>query len=231
MGAIEERRTTAMRKESRGTKRGLETVLIMGALAMAFCLAAPRAAHAQTANLQMLAVNHLDFGGTDDDNEVEATLANTTENPVNFYNNTVTTTSALDVVLVTLAATGDTHCNNRSFFKCTVDGTTCLTGNIGSDHAPAGWITLMRNESDEHDNSISYTWCVPVKKTKQNLHAVKLFLANSADNLSTCSVASGTDPDVFIEQVNVVVEGFHAGVSSLAKNACTTAGTGAHSTP
>jgi hypothetical protein len=208
-----------MLEKSRGIKRGLETVLITCALAMAFCLAAPRAARAQTANLQMLAVNHLDFG---EGNEVTATTTNTIEDPVNFYSNTVTGTSALDVMLVTLAATGDTHCNNRSLFKCTVDGTTCLTGNVGSDSAPAGWITLMRNEADEHDNSISYTWCVPIKKTKKNEHAVKLFLANSADHLAC---------DVFIEQVNVVVEAFHAGVSKLEKNACTTTGTGVDSTP
>ena len=80
----------------------------------------------------------------------------------------------------------------------------------------------MRNEEDEHDNSISYTWCVPIKKTKKNEHAVKLFLANSDNN------ACGGDDEVFIEQVNVVVEAFHAGVSKLAANACTAAGTGSH---
>ena len=88
-------------------------------------------AGAIAANLKMLGVNHLDFGGK---NEVLATPTNTTEDPINFHDNTVTTTSALDVMLVTLAATGDTHCNNRSFFKCTVDGTTCLTGNVGDGH-------------------------------------------------------------------------------------------------
>jgi hypothetical protein len=215
-----------MLEKSRGIRRGLETVLIMGALALAFCLAAPRAAHAQTANLQMLAVNHLDFGGTDDDNEVEATCDNiatgVSADPVVFYDNTVTTTSALDVMLVTISATGDTHGNNSGEVQCTVDDTPCQTGNIGSDHASGpGWVVLERNKADEHDNTVHYTWCVTIKKTKKNEHKVKLSLANLANGYC--------DESVFIEQVNVIVEGFHAGVSKLGKNACTTAGTGEHS--
>src|SRR5713226_7170885 len=179
----------------RKIRTGLGTVVIMGALALAFCVAAPRAAHAQ--NLQRFAANHLDFG---DSNEVEATPTNITTDPVKFYDNTVQTTAATDIMYVTLTATGDTHSNNKSLFKCTVDGTTCKTGNIGSDGAPDGWIVLMRNEADEHDNSIAYTWCVPVERTKKNKHEVKLFLATTA---------SGSD--VFIEQVNVFVDGEHFG--------------------
>jgi hypothetical protein len=86
-----------MLEKSRKIRKGCEAVLIMGALALAFGLAAPRAALAQ--NLGIFAVNHLDFGDT---NEVTATPTNTTADPVNFYNNTaVVMTSAIDVVLVT----------------------------------------------------------------------------------------------------------------------------------
>jgi hypothetical protein len=222
MGAIKERRTTAMLEKSRGVKRGLETVLIMGAVALAFCLAAPRAAHAQTANLQMLGVNHLDFG---DHNEVEATCT-TLSTPgaiVKFYDNTVTGLSSLDTMLVTLSATGDVEGNNRLQVQCKVDGTPCLTGNIGDDGATGpGWVVLQQVDEDEIDNNVNYTWCVPIKRTKQNLHEVVLNLQNLCNNS-----ASGSH-DVFLEQINVVVEAFHSGVSKLGKNACTTAGTGSH---
>jgi hypothetical protein len=69
---------------------------------------------------------------------------------------------------------------------------------------------------------VNYAWCVPIKKTKKNEHKVVLNLQNLCNN----SVAGSHD--VFLEQINVVVEAFHSGVSTLAKNACTTAGTGSH---
>ena len=192
----------------RKIRTGLGTAVIMGALALAFCITAPRTAHAQ--NLQRFAANHLEFSGS----EVVATTANGIVDPVNFYDNTVQTTAATDIMYVTLAATGDTHGDNASLFQCTIDGTTCKTGKTGS--APAGWIALQRNESDEHDNSIYYTWCVPVEKTKKNLHEVKLFLANSAGTAGE---------DVFIEGVNVFVDGEHFG-RGHADQACTSTGTG-----
>ena len=204
--------------KSRKIRRGLETVAIMGALALAFCIAAPQAAHAQ--NLQRFAANHLDFGGT---SEVDATCS-TLLIPgavVKFYDNTVTTTAAIDFLLVTLSATGDTHGNNAAQFQCKVDGTPCKTGNIGSDGATGpGWVVLEHNEADEHDNTVNYTWCVPIKKTTKNAHEVVLNMENLCNGSSTV--------DVFMEQANVFVEGFHAGVSKLAKNACTTLGTGSH---
>jgi hypothetical protein len=219
MGAIKKRRITAM-LEKRRIGRGWETVLIMGALVLAFGLAAPRAAHAQSGNLQIFAVNPLDFGDT---NEVTATFSNTAAvDPVTFYDNTVTTTAAIDVMLVTISATGDTHGDNAGEVKCTVDGTPCKTGNIGSDDASGpGWVVLERNEADEHDNTVHYTWCAPIKKTKKNAHEVTLSLAN---------LANGTPgEDVFLEQINVIVEGFHAGVSkNLEPQACKSVGVAEH---
>jgi hypothetical protein len=221
MGAIKERRTTAMLEKSRRIKRGLETVLIIGALAMAFCLAAPRAARAQTANLQMLGVNPLDFKGA----EVVATCTTlgTPGAVVKFYDNTVTGTSALDTMLVTLSATGDVEGNNRLQVQCKVDDTPCFAGSIGADGATGpGWVVLQQVDEDELDNNVNYTWCVPIKKTKKNAHEVVLNLQNLCNNS-----ASGSH-NVFLEQINVVVEAFHAGVSKLEANACTTAGTGSH---
>jgi hypothetical protein len=221
MEGTKERRTTAMLEKSRRVTRGFETVLIMGALALAFCLAAPRAAHAQIGNLQIFAVNPLDFGsGTADDNEVFATCTETAAlDPVLFYDNTVITTASTDIMLVTISAVGDTHGNNAGEVQCTVDGAPCKTGNIGSDGASGpGWVVLERNEADEHDNTVHYTWCAPIKKTTKNTHVVTLSLAN---------LANGTCPnDVFLEQVNVIVEGYHAGASKIAKNACKSVGVG-----
>ena len=207
-----------MLEKSRGIRRGLETILIISAFVLAFCLAAPSAAHAQLGNLGVFAVNHLDFGDT---NEVVAgcSILHTPGTVVKFYDNpAVLMTSAIDVVLVTLSATGDTHGNNAAQFQCKVDGTPCQTGNIGSDDATGpGWVVLEHNEADEHDNTVNYTWCVKVKHTKNSQHEVVL----NMQDLCNSSTA-----ETFIEQVNVVVEGYHAGVSKLAANACTTAGTG-----
>jgi hypothetical protein len=194
----------------------------MGALALAFCLATPRAAHAQTANLQMLAVNHLDFG---EDTEVQAdcSLHGTPGPVVKFYDNTVTGTSALDTMLVTLSATGDVEGNNRLQVQCEVDGKPCFTGNIGDDAASGpGWVVLQEVDETEVDNNVNYTWCAPIKKTKKNEHEVVLNLEN------LCNHSASASHDVFSEQINVVVEAFHSGVSKLEKNACTTAGTGSH---
>jgi hypothetical protein len=220
MEGTKERRTTAMLEKSRRVTRGFETVLILGALALAFCLAAPRAAHAQIGILNIFAANHLDFG---DKNEVDATCT-TLSTPgavVKFYDNTVTTTAATDVMLVTLSATGDTEANNRLQVQCEVDGTPCLTGNIGADGATGpGWVVLQQVDEDELDNNVNYTWCVPIKKTKKNAHEVVLNLEN------LCNASATSTHDVFLEQINVFVEGFHAGSSKLASQACTTAGTG-----
>jgi hypothetical protein len=180
----------------RKIRTGLETVVIMGALALAFCIAAPHAAHAQ--NLQRFAANHLDFGGT---HEVDATCTTLgTKGPVvKFYDNTVTTTAATDVMYVTVSATGDTHGNNAGQVKCVVDGVPCETGNIGSDEATGpGWVVLEHNEADEHDNTVHYTWCVQIDKTKKNKHEVILDLQDLCNG-------SFVD-DVFIEQVNVFVD-------------------------
>jgi hypothetical protein len=214
-----------MLEKSRGIRRGLETVLIMGALALALCLAAPRAAHAQ--NLQIFAVNPLDFGPTSgDNNEVTASCDETAAlDPVLFYDNTVTTTAAIDVMLVTISAVGDADGGNRLEIQCKVDGTPCKTGNIGDDGAPKtgagapdGWVA---GEFDDENEIVSYTWCVPIKKTKKNEHVVNLSLANGANG--SCN------NDVSLEQVNVVVEGYHAGASkNLGPQACKSVGVGEH---
>jgi hypothetical protein len=194
----------------------LETLAIMGALALAFCVAAPRAAHAQ--NLQIFAANHLDFG---DSNEVEAkcTTLFTPGAVVKFYDNTVTTTAATDVMFVTLSATGDTERDNGLQVQCTVDGAPCKTGNIGADGATGlGWVVLQKVDEDELDNNVNYTWCVPIGRTEKNKHKVVLNLENLCNGTSTVGL-------VFLEQINVLVEGTHAGRRG-AEQACTTTGTG-----
>jgi hypothetical protein len=187
---------------------------VVCASVLALSTAMPSKVHAQ--NLQTLAGNHLLFGGGS--SEVEATFTNIFSDPVNFYRNTVTAPASIDVLFVTLSATGDTHGNNAEEVQCVVDGTPCETGNIGSDNASgAGWVVLQRNEADEHDNTVHYTWCVPIGKTKKNKHDVKLNLANLANGSSGESV--------FLEQINVFVQGAHFG-KRLADQACTTTGSG-----
>jgi hypothetical protein len=171
---------------------------------------------ASAVNVQIFAANHLSFGGGS--SEVDALFTNTSADPVNFYRNTVTTAGSTNFLIVTLSAVGDTHGNNAEEVQCVVDGSPCETGNIGSDHASgAGWVVLHRDERDEHDNTVRYTWCAPITKTDKNQHSVKLNLANLANGLSA--------HDVFLEQINVFVEGVH--VSPREEDqACSTAGSG-----
>jgi hypothetical protein len=197
------------------SKRGFVWSFVC-ASALLLTLTTARAVHAQ--NLQIFAANHLDFG---DSNEVTATCTTvgTPGTVVKFYDNIVSAPGNIDVVLVTLSATGDTHGNNKAQFQCVVDGVPCKTGNIGSNSATgAGWVVLERNEADEHDNTVNYTWCVPIERTEKGKHKVVLNMEN---------LCNSTTSDVFIEQANVFVEGAHFG-RGRADQACTTAGTGAH---
>jgi hypothetical protein len=106
-----------------------------------------------------------------------------------IYDKTVSVPDDVNVLFVTISSTGDVHGNARADFACLVDGVPCNAGG-----SPSGWITLQRNEADEHDNSIYYTWG---KKLAEDggVHHIQLKLAKDG----------GTH--VYIEKSHYYVDG------------------------
>src|SRR5690242_18542506 len=156
-------------------------------------LVSARPAHAQ--NLQRFAANFLMFDG----GEVDATTANTTANPILFYDKTVKVPASINVLYVSIFGTTDTHDGGRELINCQVDGTDCNnTGVNSSNGSPAGWVTVAHASADLHDNAASYSWCAVLpKKTGSNKGSREV----------TLRIASDGTGEVFMEQIHVFVDG------------------------
>jgi hypothetical protein len=81
-------------------------------------------------------------------------------------------------VFFTITMTGDGHRGQAHLFSCLVDGEPCNPASHPTG-VQSGWVNLQRHgvDDDFHDNSISYSWCAPVKKQKN--HTIELRLASS----------------------------------------------------
>lgn len=92
------------------------------------------------------------------------------------FNKTVFIPGSANVLRITWSTTGDAHSGTALRLSCVITdgaGTTsfCQTG-VGSDGAPAGWLTALilpnsantncRGPGDCHDNSMHYAWCVQI---------------------------------------------------------------------
>lgn len=120
-----------------------------------------------------------------------------------IWTKTVTVGSGQNVLIIRYYAQADTHvyasANNQLSLRCEVDGTVCDTG---AGHI-LGWNTVQNpgagvtgGQFDEHDNSISHTWCAPIPKVSfATVHTVTIDLG--ANN--------GTD-FVFTEGQNLFID-------------------------
>ncbi len=154
---------------------------------------------ARAQDLKRFAANFLMFDG----GEVDATAANTTSNPILFYDKTIKVPASVNVLYVTIFGTTDTHSGAKELINCQVDGVDCNnTGINSSNGSPAGWVTIAHAAADLHDVAASYGWCTPISKSKS--HEITLRLASS-----------GAD-EVFMEQIHVFVDGSKVKNSSLA---------------
>lgn len=128
-----------------------------------------------------------------------------------FFTKAVTPTPETNVLYVTLYTTGDGHDGAKSWFSCRISGpgipvtppateAFCRTSAVGAiDTAPPGWITLLSlpaastitncsifgdgggGTADCHDNSITYSWCVPLpERSAQTTFTVDLKMATSS---------------------------------------------------
>jgi len=132
-----------------------------------------------------------------------------------IWTKTVTVGSGQNVIIIRFSAEADTHvytsANNRLQLRCEVDGTVCSAhGSAGA----LGWIVAQNPGSgvtggqfDEHDNSISHTWCAPIPKVSvATVHTVTIDLG----------ATNGTD-FVFTEGENLFIES----ANYPSTNACT----------
>jgi len=119
-----------------------------------------------------------------------------------FYKKTIAPGPTENVMYVTVFATGDTHsfiAANSQLWDCEItSGTTttfCQPGTSSSSGFP-GWVNLQTPGADEHDNSISYSWCVALpKRTQVKPFTIQLFMAS----------LNGVDP-VFVEGGHVFLD-------------------------
>ena len=150
-------------------------------------------------NLQRFASEFLNFDGTEQHGGPGDTPA--LDNGVQIWDDHVTVPASVNVLYVTLSATGDTSIPAvESQFSCLLDGVPCNAGTT-FDATAAGWIVLEEGLSAADDNAITYTWCTPIKPLKQQtqklLHDVSLRMATNG---------AGT---AFIEGIHVFVDGNH----------------------
>lgn len=125
----------------------------------------------------------------------------------------------VNVIYVTISATGDTHSGARSQFTALLNDSACNPGPNPVGGALPGWVTLQRHKNynlnyvitalfagdggggagDLHDNSITYTWCCR-KAPSEGLQNVKVKMASG-------NVDGAADPRVFVEGVHFYIDG------------------------
>lgn len=137
-----------------------------------------------------------------------------------IYDKSFFTADDINVLYVTISATGDGHFGARSQFACLLDDVACNPGPNPVGGSPTGWVTLLRHRNyntdytgpgfagdggggagDLHDNGIHYTWCTRIEGA--GVHNVKVKMASSP--------ADGVVADVFIEAVHFYIDGSRIG--------------------
>lgn len=140
-----------------------------------------------------------------------------------IYNKNFFVADDINVLYVTISATGDSHFGARLQLACLVDGKPCNPGPNPVGGAPGGWHTALRMDNyndnylgpgfggdggggagDVHDNHVMYTWCTPFE-AKAGSHNVQVRLASSpapGDPGSASPLAF-----VFLEAVHFFIDG------------------------
>ena len=138
-----------------------------------------------------------------------------------IYDKDFFTADDINVLYVTISATGDAHGGARLQLACEVDNTPCNPGPNPVGGAPNGWFTAQRHDNynenytgpgyggdggggagDLHDNVIVYTWCVPFE-VKAGTHNVKVRMASAP---VPGDPGSAGQP-VFMEAVHFFIDG------------------------
>jgi hypothetical protein len=205
-------------------RSGAFLVLVLSGLFTAAFFLFPRGAGAGSSDpgsaLLRLAANFETFGSPD---EVTTTLppAAGATGGIAIYDKTVSVPPGMSTLYVTISAVGDEHGGARLELACLVDTSPCNPGGNPVGDAPPGWLTAMRHKDyndnyapgttpfggdggggagDQHDNSISYTWCAPLPSAHSGLHTVEVRLASQTP-------AGETGGNVFLEAIHFFVDG------------------------
>lgn len=198
--------------------RRLETVVIMGALALAFSIAAPRAAHAGKQLTRLSAeVTAIDGHAILLPSGVKPKDAGVIE----IYSNEGQIPASDTVVYVTISGEGLTDCIGEGIaLLCQVDGANCVAGDAtpGSglvSQIPSGWVIPLGNEFDGDEElgltGVNFQWCKQIEKTKKNKHTVKIFAASAFGKCNT-----------FLEGVHIYVDTNQIKTTGNGANACGT---------
>lgn len=168
---------------NRGTAIARRTLTGFGIAA--FCLALPVAAQAGPP-LTRLAVSVQSSGPID---------AASTDTPasggIKVYDQTVKVPASDNVLYVNVS--GLSHGSNPGAINCQVDSTNCIS-TTNSFLSKPGWLSVGndQNETTYGENSITYTFCVPIVK---GTHTVTINVAN----------ATGVG-DAYFEQMTISVD-------------------------
>jgi hypothetical protein len=135
-----------------------------------------------------------------------------------------------NTLFVTFHGTGDQHAGVGLELLCQVDGTNCNpgSGDVGRSDSAPGWVTLGKHfnydttyflpdgssasggdgsggNGDQHDNTISYSWCFP--DISSGPHTVTISLGNSCGDAPTPSCAGAPiDPIVYVEASHIDID-------------------------
>jgi hypothetical protein len=153
-----------------------------------------------------------------------------------IYDKTVLVPEDINVLFISISATGDVHGGARMLLACLVDDTSCVQSQIPHG-APAGWVDLQRHKDynlnyvssgapfigdgfggggDLQDNSVHYTWCRKIKNAGDHgaIHNVKIKMAS----LHVEPLMSDLEGLVAIQAVHFYIDGARL----PKKDACTT---------
>jgi hypothetical protein len=140
-----------------------------------------------------------------------------------IYNKNFFTANDINVIYVSISATGDAHFGSRIQLACLLDGNPCNPDGHSIGGAPTGWFTAQRHKDynnnalplpfvgdggggagDLHDNVVAYTWCTPFNGPA-GTHNVQVKLAtNSAPGDPLSGAPAG---EVFLVAVHFYIDG------------------------
>ena len=206
--------------------RRILTSVAVGALMVApLALSFPSVVHAASpvgfeegtpAAIRRWAADYFLFNGL----EAEATSADAPlaggAGGVPIYSRVVTTSDDINTLYVSIFATGDAQSGSGSqtLLSCSVDGVPCTNVNTTSRNtAPPGWVVVAQQAQDgatpdgdnfDVENSVSYSWCVPVLPEHHQAEKLQHTVVISLGNTTVAGTAGGA---VFLEQAHVFVDG------------------------
>lgn len=174
-----------------GSRFGLYSLGLSAAL-----LFASSAAFAQ-GPVQRFSARFLKFDNTEFIAQNTDTVSN--DQGIRIYDNHLKIPAGINVLFVHLAGTSDVNGSAVSaWFTCKLDGDFCTKGPTFATQTP-GWIALIAGDNDtEHDISVNYTWCVPIKRkpgAKGLEHEIELRMASNGGG------------NAYLEGVHVFVDG------------------------